>query len=76
MRVRLATYLSHLEPGVPERPEHFAFAVAHWAQAVPHLVVGMAFVRIILNASSCWFVCGRIRNIGRQAQQISIYNTH
>lgn len=35
------SHLSHLDPGVSDWREHFALAAAHWAQAVPHLVVGI-----------------------------------
>jgi hypothetical protein len=45
-------HLSHLDPGFPVRPEHFAFADAHWAHAVPHLVVCTGLARIILDACS------------------------
>jgi hypothetical protein len=48
-KTSVLTYLSHFEPKVPRRPEHFALADAHWEQAVPHFVVWIGFARIIMS---------------------------
>lgn len=56
------SHLSHLVPGLSVAfREHFAFADAHCAQAVPHLVVWIAFAALDvacivsnLEVVMCW----------------------
>ncbi len=55
----MSTYRSHFELLEFVCREHFAFAEAHWAHAVPHFVVCIDFARIMLV---CEYVSSRCQS--------------